>query len=137
MNEDVTGKNKQVSDTNFNKNNNDYLDYYQYSHAADMFRYRARLRSENEGESSNLPPVKHIKQRMKGKEETSKRDRKESIYRRRNVLVKQQVRIVTKKTENKRHSHYEQNHLLTSHPPSPMFHTQENVGWFHSLLHDR
>ena len=61
MNKDVIGKKEQVSDTNFNKNNNDYQDYYQYNHAADMFRYQARLRSENEGESSNLPPVKYIK----------------------------------------------------------------------------
>ena len=42
MNEDVGEKKEQVSDTNVNKNNNDYLDYYQYSHAADMFRYQAR-----------------------------------------------------------------------------------------------
>ena len=61
----MQGKKEQVSDTNFNKDNNDYLDYYQYSHAADMFRYRAQLQSENEGESSNLPPVKQIKIRMK------------------------------------------------------------------------
>ena len=65
MNEDVGETITKVSDTNFNKNNNDYLDYYQYSHAADMFRYRARLRSKNEGESSNLHSVKHIKIRMK------------------------------------------------------------------------
>ena len=65
MNEEMQGKQEQVSDTNFKKNNNDYQDYYQYSHAADMFRYQARLRSENEGESSNLHSVKHIKQRMK------------------------------------------------------------------------
>ena len=61
MTEDVQGKKEQVIDTNFNKNNNDYQDYYQYSHAADMFRYRARARSKNEGEASNLPPVKQIK----------------------------------------------------------------------------
>ena len=79
MNEDVTGKNKQVSDTNFNKNNNDYQDYYQYSHAADMFRYRARLRSKNDGESSNLHPVKHTPKKNETKTNITRSSR-ESIY---------------------------------------------------------